>query len=267
MSLRRPAARVAAASSGQGEPGEETDPLSPWLARAAAGDEAAMAELLAAVAAAGLGLVRVVLGARSPDVEDIAQVALLAIHDALPRFRGDSSCGRYARRIAVRTAVGARRRRPPIELEALTDEPAAQAVASDDGIARERRLGVLRALLAELPDGPESLAMRAVLGCSLGEVADATGVPVNTVRSRDEAVAVRWAGQLAGSRRAPGRRLPSARVMTTSASVSASLRPHDHLPGHPAPHCRRLPRRRSPAKPPFDRLMLPRPGRYRSPPQ
>jgi RNA polymerase sigma-70 factor (ECF subfamily) len=185
MSPRRPEARVAAASVGQGEPRAETDPLAPWLQRAAAGDERATTELLAAVAPAVLGLVRVVLGSRSPDVDDIAQVALLAIHDAIPRFRGDSSFLRYARRIAVRTAVAARRRRPSVELEALTHEPAGPGPTSDDGLARERRLGVLRTLLDELPDGQaESLAMRAVLGCSLGEVADATGVPVNTVRSR-----------------------------------------------------------------------------------
>jgi RNA polymerase sigma-70 factor (ECF subfamily) len=183
MWLRRPGAAVA--SLGPAEAPEETDPLAPWLARAASGDEGAMAELLAAVAPAVLGLVRVVLGARSPDVDDIAQVALLAIHDAVQRFRGDSSFTRYARRIAVRTAVAARRRRPAVELEALTHEPAGPVRAADDDIARERRLNVLRALLAELPDGQaESLAMRAVLGCSLGEVAEATGVPVNTVRSR-----------------------------------------------------------------------------------
>lgn len=191
MLLRRPGARGAGAgavaSLGQGEPREETetDPLAPWLARAAAGDERAMTELLAAVAPAVVGLVRVVLGARSPDVDDVAQVALLAIHDAVDRFRGDSSFARYARRIAVRTAVASRRRRPALELEALADEPAGPAPATDDRIARERRLTALRALLDELPDGQaESLAMRAVLGCSLGEVADATGVPVNTVRSR-----------------------------------------------------------------------------------
>jgi RNA polymerase sigma-70 factor (ECF subfamily) len=177
--------RVAApplAAAGQRRP----DPLRPWLTRAAAGDQRAMEYLLASVTPVVLALTRTVLGPRRPDVEDVAQEALLAVAAAVERFRGDSSFAHYARRIAVRTAITARRRDAvPARDELEDDLPAAGAMGDDERIASKQRLAALRALLDELPEGQaESLAMRVVLGCSLEEVAEETGVPVNTVRSR-----------------------------------------------------------------------------------
>jgi RNA polymerase sigma factor (sigma-70 family) len=161
------------------------DPLQPWLARAAAGDERAVAHLLDAVAPVTLGLVRAIVGRRALDVEDVAQEALLAIADAINRFRGESSFVQYARRIAVRTAVTARRRLPRESGDELDEQLPSDALADDERLTQERCLAALRSLLDELPQGQaESLAMRVVLGCSLDEVAAATEVPVNTVRSR-----------------------------------------------------------------------------------
>jgi len=49
----------------------------------------------------------------------------------------------------------------------------------------QRRQASLHALLDTLPEVQgETLALRVVLGLSLLETAEATGVPVNTVRSR-----------------------------------------------------------------------------------
>jgi RNA polymerase sigma-70 factor (ECF subfamily) len=161
------------------------DPLAPWVGRAALGDTRALEHVLEAVAPVVVAVVRVVLGPGAPDLDDVAQEALLAIHDALPRFRGDASFGRYARRIALRTAFAARRRSRSNAAEPLSDELPASEPPHDDRISRAQRLQALRVLLDELPDGQaESLAMRVVLGCSLAEVAEATGAPLNTVRSR-----------------------------------------------------------------------------------
>ena len=53
----------------------------------------------------------------------------------------------------------------------------------DPRAARRRR--TLRALLDDLPEEQaEALAMRIALGWSLKDIADTTGVPLNTVRSR-----------------------------------------------------------------------------------
>jgi RNA polymerase sigma-70 factor (ECF subfamily) len=161
------------------------DPLQAWLSRAAAGDERAMEHLLASVTPVVLALARAVLGPHRPEVEDVAQEALLAVAAAVDRFRGESTFAHYARRIAVRTAVAARRRQPPRGESVVETHFAASTMSGDEHLARQRRLAALGDLLDELPAGQaESLAMRVVLGCSLEEVAEATAVPINTVRSR-----------------------------------------------------------------------------------
>lgn len=124
------------------------------------------------------------------EVDDVLQESMIALVSALRAFRGESSVERYAMRIAVRTAIAAKRRRRERsglldvhlrETEPLTAEPQRP---DDDALAARRR-ALLRELLAELPEvQAETLALRVVLECSLEEVAEATGAPLNTVRSR-----------------------------------------------------------------------------------
>jgi RNA polymerase sigma factor (sigma-70 family) len=160
------------------------------LARqAATGDAAATSRLLRGLASRVVRVVRAVLGSSHPDVDDVAQQALIGFIQALPAFRGDCDPARYATTIAVRTAIGARRR---VRLEHSRRDPGADAdaVASPamepgEEIASQRRKEVLRELLAELPpEQAEALAMRVVLGWSLEEIASQSGAPLNTVRSR-----------------------------------------------------------------------------------
>jgi RNA polymerase sigma factor (sigma-70 family) len=162
-----------------------TDPLAVWLPAAAAGDDAAVHAILGGVAPAVASVVRLIFGSRAAEAQDAIQESLVAVHAAIGRFRGECLFVAYARRIAARTALAARRRRPCESLDEVSVELVAAAPSHDERIMRERRLQTLRALLDELPPGQaESLAMRVVLGCTLPEVAQATGVPVNTVRSR-----------------------------------------------------------------------------------
>lgn len=160
------------------------------LARqAATGDAAATSRLLRGLASRVVRVVRAVLGSSHPDVDDVAQQALIGFIQALPAFRGDCDPARYATTIAVRTAIGARRR---VRLEhsrrdAGADADAVPSPAMEPGeeIAAQRRKEVLRELLAELPaEQAEALAMRVVLGWSLEEIASQSGAPLNTVRSR-----------------------------------------------------------------------------------
>jgi RNA polymerase sigma-70 factor (ECF subfamily) len=160
------------------------------LARqAATGDAAATSRLLRSLASRVVRVVRAVLGSSHPDVDDVAQQALIGFIQALPAFRGDCDPARYATTIAVRTAIGARRR---VRIEHARRDPGADAdaVASPamepgEEIASQRRKEVLRELLAELPpEQAEALAMRVVLGWSLEEIAGQSGAPLNTVRSR-----------------------------------------------------------------------------------
>jgi RNA polymerase sigma factor (sigma-70 family) len=161
------------------------DPLAAWLPAAAAGDDTAVHAVLGGVAPAVVAVVRLMFGSRTAEAQDAVQESLVAIHAAIRRFRGECLFVAYARRIAARTALAARRRRSCESLDEVSAELVTAAPSHDERIMRERRLQALRALLDDLPPGQaESLAMRVVLGCTLPEVAQATGVPVNTVRSR-----------------------------------------------------------------------------------
>ena len=84
----------------------------------------------------------------------------------------------------------------PDDLDALdgADAPrrAAKGIVLDhvdgdavDHVLAEKRRVAIRELLSTLPENQaETLALRVVLGMSLAEVATATNVPLNTVRSR-----------------------------------------------------------------------------------
>jgi RNA polymerase sigma-70 factor, ECF subfamily len=166
-----------------------TDPLADLAARATHGDVLAMRELLRSVANSLLAAVRAVVGRNAPDVEDIAQETMVAFVQALPAFRGECSVNHYVSRIAVRTAVAARKRRIVREnrADSLEDDGTSEPYAASPGDEAwaARRRSALRSLLDELPEvQAETFALRTALGYSMQEVAAATGAPVNTVRSR-----------------------------------------------------------------------------------
>lgn len=161
------------------------------LARdAASGDARATAELLRLVGPKVSNVVRAVMGAGAADLDDVRQLALIGFVQALPAFRGECDPTGYACRIAARAAVAARRRarvRNATTGLGLEEQaaPATNDPSPHESAARSRRTELLRELLETLPEEQaECLALRAVLGWSLEEVASASGVPVNTVRSR-----------------------------------------------------------------------------------
>lgn len=156
---------------------------------AAAGNVTATTKLLRVVAPRLAAMVRAILGSSHPDFDDAVQQTLIGFVQALPAFRGDCDPTGYGRIIAVRAAI-AFRKRTRAEHATRDDEAEADAIVGAEPspreqVAREKRKALLRELLAELPEQQaEALAMRVVLGCSLEEVASASGVPLNTVRSR-----------------------------------------------------------------------------------
>lgn len=156
------------------------------LARiAAAGDVVATRRLLDLVAPRVVRVIRAVMGAVHPDVDDAAQLALIGFIQALPSFRGECDPINFAARIAMRTAAGARRRAnargshrdDSVDLEAVEER-------HNELLASERR-SLIRTLLDQLPEEQaEALGLRTILGWSLKEIATTTGAPLNTVRSR-----------------------------------------------------------------------------------
>lgn len=180
-----------------GEPGGASavvrprpDGLASIAQAAAGGDPEASATLVLHVGAAMLRVVRKVLGRRHPEVDDTTQDAVIALLQALPAFRGESTIARFAQRIALLTALAARRRMRFRERHREGDDAALEETAGDGAsplaatVAGRRRRAVRR-LLDELPDPiAEALGMHFVLGYTVDEIAAAAAVPPNTVWSR-----------------------------------------------------------------------------------
>jgi RNA polymerase sigma-70 factor (ECF subfamily) len=161
------------------------------LAKAAARAEpAALRQVLEQVSPALLRGVRRILGPGHPAVEDVLQESLVAFVRALGAYRAESNLRTYGTRIAVRTALAhqrqAREHRAWDDQHQREQQPLVPPSSSpEDDVRAERRRRALRHLLAELPaEQAETFALRVVMGYSLEEVAAATGVPANTVRSR-----------------------------------------------------------------------------------
>lgn len=171
--------------------GDRTDPLRAVAVRAAAGSADAQRTFMAELGSPLLRTVRAVLGSAHPDVEDVLQDAMTAVHTALPGFRGECSTLHFACRIAVQTAMNARRRARfrGRHLASTTNDELLEV--SDGGLSpaeqleAARRREALRELLCELPEAQaDVLALHTMLGYTVEETAAALGVPLNTVRSR-----------------------------------------------------------------------------------
>jgi RNA polymerase sigma-70 factor (ECF subfamily) len=172
-------------------PGDLVDPLRSLAAEAVRGNRDAARTLLTALGPAVLSVVRGILGFGHPDADDAFQEAMMAVHAALPTFRGECRTLHFACRVAVHATMNARRRAahrsramhgvPPEELaELVRDERSPESALA---VARQR--AALRELLCDLsPVQSEALALHIVLGCSIEETASVTGAPINTVRSR-----------------------------------------------------------------------------------
>ena len=157
----------------------------------AAGNPDAAATLVAHVGAPMLSAVRRVMGARHPDIDDVAQDAVIALLGALETFRGECSVVHFAQRIAVLTALTARRR---IRVERRCADPDAPAIENvpDDGLGSpwaaaisRRRREVVQQLLDDLPDLlAEALALHFAFGYTVEEIAATAAISPNTVWSR-----------------------------------------------------------------------------------
>ncbi len=122
------------------------DELAHLAAAAARGEPGAVRTFLVMVLPHAFKVVRRVLGARHPEVEDTVQESASNILKALPRYRGDASVLHFVCRVAVLTAMNVRRRHSAHKRTFLRDEEASiDAVPSLRGapdaelVAREAR--------------------------------------------------------------------------------------------------------------------------------
>lgn len=157
------------------------------LARAAAaGDRAAQRALVVRLAGCVRNAVRYVVRGDA-DVADVSQVALIAILDALPSYRGEGALAGWAARIATYKAVDYLRRRrrrrslvARLEQETMTEEPSTPG-ESPAFVVRRRLAQCLDTMNAERR---LTVVLRLVYDCSLEEIAEETGVSLNTAKDR-----------------------------------------------------------------------------------
>ncbi len=170
------------------EPRAVADPLRTLATRASRGEPAAEQTLLMAVGPAMLRVVRRILGTRHPEVQDVCQEAAVALLSALPRFAGQCTVRHFACRVAVLTAMNARRRagnRGSVTGIDLQEDAVDEGLSPVEIAEAARRRALLRQLLDELPwSQAEALGLHIVLGYTVEETANAVGVAPNTVRSR-----------------------------------------------------------------------------------
>jgi RNA polymerase sigma-70 factor (ECF subfamily) len=165
--------------------------LSPLARAAIDGDVAALRTLLSTVGPNILRVVRRVIGGSHPDVEDVAQECAVEFVSALSRFRGESSIRHFAARVALRTAMNARRRQRAAKRnhgmldDRDADETAGADTPADALVASRVCVRLARELCDALPaPQAEALALHCVLGYTMSEVAAICGAPLETVRSR-----------------------------------------------------------------------------------
>ena len=157
------------------------------LAREALGQAPdAIRKFLAAIAPAIRRACRGVMGAGHTDLEDTIQDCFIDATRGLAGYRFEGNLLGYVTRIAINRALASRRRsvarvRHLQLLEDLHDEsPLADASAGE-----MERTEVVRDLIRRVrPIQAETLVMRVVLGFSVEEIAAATDVSVNTVKTR-----------------------------------------------------------------------------------
>lgn len=166
------------------------DDLAGLLRQVLAGDDKATRAFLTAAAVPMLSVVRRVLGSGHPEAEDVLQEALMGLLNGLPRFRGESRTVHFANRVALFTAMAARRRwrtrtrwlDDNVDIAQSEIDPAGSPL---DIAIENRRRQTLRRVLDDLPTkSAEVLAMHFILGYRVEEIAAALQIPINTVWSR-----------------------------------------------------------------------------------
>jgi RNA polymerase sigma-70 factor (ECF subfamily) len=147
--------------------------------RAQKGEQYAFEQLVREHEARMYTLAARVLGSRE-EADDAVQEALVRAWLALPKFRGDARFSTWLYRIVVNAAhdVRSKRRDRPVEEPPDPADPR-------DRFAEQELSGELQRALNGLDESYRvAVVLYDVLGCSYAEVAEMTGVPEGTVKSR-----------------------------------------------------------------------------------
>lgn len=162
-------------------PGLDPDPSVADVQAAREGDRQAAARVLSALLPRVRNLVRYLIrGDR--EVEDVVQEALVSLIRGLNGYRGEGSFRSWADRVVARTTfawLGRRRAQEQRVLAASAELETSQS--PDDYVARRRVVLALDSLPFEQR---HALVLHHVLELTVPEIAQETGAPLETVRSR-----------------------------------------------------------------------------------
>ena len=127
------------------------------------------------------------LAGNQSDAEDVVQEALLRVKRGLENYTPGSLHGWLARIVTnvFLDETRRRKRRPQTHLPDDPDRVLVGAPAADEALAMESLPDHLQAAIASLPeDFRTAVVLCDVAGLSYAEIAEQSGVPVGTVRSR-----------------------------------------------------------------------------------
>ncbi len=121
------------------------------------------------------------------DAEDVAQEAMLRVHQGLRSFRGDAKVGTWIYRIALNLALTAKSRtrfRAPHVTEQILDALVSADAPMDIQLGERLRQQALLTCVRELPDVYQAaLRLHYWLETSVSDIALMLNVPENTVKS------------------------------------------------------------------------------------
>jgi RNA polymerase sigma-70 factor (ECF subfamily) len=165
------------------------EPLPETIRRAQAGDQAAIAALVAEQQRYVYSIAMTIT--KDPaDAADLTQDALIRLIRAIGSYRGETKLSTWLYRLVVNLGIDRMRRRgaPPIRLD---DEGTELDLPSDnplDDVAgtfeRDEQARAVRAAIARLPDAQRlALTLHYFEDLRYEDIADVMGVPINTVKS------------------------------------------------------------------------------------
>jgi len=164
-------------------PLRSASPADPRIAAAAAGDRRAAQSLCSEILPRVRNLVRYLVRG-DHEVDDIAQEALISVLRGLGGYRGEGAFTSWVDRIVARTTFAHIGKRRDEFAKRSSEAPELLPVgdpAGDSYVMRRQ----LAAVLDKLSDDQRhALVLHHALGMTVPEIAQMTGTPLETVRSR-----------------------------------------------------------------------------------
>jgi RNA polymerase sigma-70 factor (ECF subfamily) len=165
------------------------EPLPDTIRRAQAGDQAAIAALVAEQQRYVYSIAMSIT--RDPaDAADLTQDALIRLIRAIGSYRGETKLSTWLYRLVVNLGIDRMRRRgnPPIRLDDDGTDIDLPSDAPQDDVAgtveRTEQAQAVRAAIASLPDAQRlALTLHYFEDLRYEDIADVMGVPLNTVKS------------------------------------------------------------------------------------